>query len=202
MVGTLTMKRRSFLFTLLLLPAVGWAETRVSPAELFTAAVENVAQIYAPAPGTDGRTFSTTLQVVKAPMKELAGRSAKLSYHAPDRLLLSAEVGDQRYAVGRHGDEIWFHVPGKNWGVVGRPDVPKFSNDPASVDRAPVPHFTFPQKAKLALLPTLCTFEEMPAETVLGVACRVIVARPRRPRRRACAFPRWISSWRSRQRES
>jgi len=149
------MKRRFFLCALLVLPAVAWTETPVSPADLFTAAVENLAEVYAPKPGTEAQTFSTTLKIVKAPMKELAGRSATLAYEAPDKLVLSANVQDQRYSLGRRGDEVWFHVPGKNWGVIGRTDVPKFSRDPASVDPASVPLFTFPQRAKLALLPTL-----------------------------------------------
>ena len=148
------MKRRVFLSALLFLPVLTWAEERISPADAFTAAVENLANIYAPTAGAEPRTFSTTLKITRASVKELANRAANVAYQAPDKMMLSAEVQDQRYAVGRRGDEIWFHVPGKNWAVIGRPDVPKFLRDPQSIDSTPVPPFTFPQKAKIALLPT------------------------------------------------
>jgi isopenicillin-N N-acyltransferase like protein len=173
------MTRRFFLATLLsVAPLSLWADPRIAPAEAFTAAMENLAEIYAPKPGAAPQTFSTKLRVVKAPLKETVGREAHLSFQAPDRLLLSANVAEQTYKIGRRGDEAWFHIPDKQWGVIGRPDVPKFASNPASVDRTPVPLFTFPQKAKIALLPTLCTFAESPAETLSGAACRVVIARP------------------------
>ena len=183
------MKRRSFLVALVLLPSLARAEQKATPAELVTAAVENLAEIYAPRPGAEPRSFSTTLRVARAPMKELAGRSATIVYQAPDKLRLAAEVQDERYAVGRNGDEVWFHIPGKNWGVVGKPGLPKFASNPESVDVTAVPPFAFPEKAKVALLPTLCTFEEMPAETVQGIACRVVTARPTPATREAFRLP-------------
>jgi isopenicillin-N N-acyltransferase-like protein len=185
----LTMNRRCFLSALVLLPAVAWADQKTTPSEIFTAAVENLASIYEPGVKTEPRTFSTTLRVVRAPMKEVAGRSAKIAYQAPDRFLLSADVGDQSYRVGRAGNEVWFHIPGKKWGVIGKPDVPKFARTPTSVDATPVPPFTLPEKNKLVLLPTLCTFEELPPETILGTACRVIVARPTDATREAFRLP-------------
>src|SRR6187401_2647305 len=67
----LTMNRRCFLSALVLLPAITWADQKTAPSELFTAAVENLANIYEPGAKAEPRTFSTTLHVVKAPMKEI-----------------------------------------------------------------------------------------------------------------------------------
>lgn len=172
------MHRRLFLSALILLPVLTWAAEKPSASELFSAAAENLAEIYAPKPGGEPKTFSTVLRVVRAPMKEVAGRTAEVAFQAPDKFLLRANVQENIYAAGRAGEEVWFHVPGKNWGIIGKPGLPRFANNPESVDATPLPPFTFPEKAKLALLPTLCSFEELPAETIGGSAYRVIAARP------------------------
>ena len=172
------MKRRIFLLSLLAVPAFVFAEQRLSPADAFTAGVARLAEIYSPKAGSEPQTFSTTLRVLRAPVKELAGREVAVTFQAPDRLLISADVNGGAHMVARDGGEVWFFVPGKKWGVIGKPGVARFAGNPASVDATVLPSFSFPEKAKVALLPLLCTFEEHATETVGGSVCRVIVATP------------------------
>jgi Acyl-coenzyme A:6-aminopenicillanic acid acyl-transferase len=172
------MKRRSFLLAIVLAPVLSLAEQRPAPAQAFTASAEALVDIYQPKHGADPKTFSTTIRVLRAPLKEAVGRDGTLAFQAPDRLRLSAFVDGSAHSVGRDGGEVWFHVSGKKWGVVGKPGVARFASNPASVDDTVLPAFEFAEKAKVALLPTLCTFEEKPAETVGGQSCRVIVATP------------------------
>jgi hypothetical protein len=136
-----------------------FADVRPAPDEVFSLAVERLADVYAPAKAAEPRTFSATLKVVRAPMREVAGREATLAYQAPDRLRIAAEVDGSQYALGRDGQEVWMHAAGKKWGIVGRPGLQRFATNPASVDHTTLPPFTFPERAKIALLPTLCTFE-------------------------------------------
>jgi hypothetical protein len=178
-----------FLAPFVVFPAAVFAEEKIQPADLFTAAVNQFADVYEPPAGTAARTFSTRLRVVRSSVKEAAGREASVAYQAPDKLRLSANVDGSDYAVGRDGNQIWFYVSGKKWGVVGKPGVPKFTADPKSIDDTVLPAFTFPQRAKLALLPTLCDFEERPAETVGGKVCRIVVAIPTPATQRAWEIP-------------
>ena len=99
------MKRRLFLLTILVAPALVFAEERLSSADAFTAGVERLAEIYSPKVGAEPRTFSTTLRVLRTPMKELAGRDVAVAFQAPDRLLLSADVNGGTYTVARDGGE-------------------------------------------------------------------------------------------------
>jgi hypothetical protein len=171
-------------------PAVLLAGERLTPSEAFTEAAEKLAAIVEPKAGTPPQTFSTRLHVVRAPMKEAVGREATIAYQWPDKLILSAQIDDSAYAAGRDGGQIWFHVSGKKWGVVGKPGVPRFTANPASIDDTVLPPFTLPERQKLALLPTLCNFAEQPGETVDGQACRVITATPTIATRLAFKLPK------------
>lgn len=165
------------------------AEVRVAPDALFSSGVERLADVYAPRGKHAPRTFSTTLKVVRSSVKEAAERSATLAFQSPDKLRLAAEVDGALYAVGRDGQEVWMSAAAKNWGIVGKPGLPRFATNPASVDTTVLPPFTFAERAKLALLPTLCTFEEKAGETVQGRACRVVVATPTSATREAFKLP-------------
>ena len=168
---------------------ISFADVRIAPDEVFSSAIERVADVYAPRKTQAARTFSTTLSVVRSSFKEAAGRSATLAFQSPDKLRVAAEVEGSQYAVGRDGQEVWMSAAAKNWGIVGKPGLPRFTTNPASIDATVLPPFTFPERAKLALLPTLCTFEEKAGETVQGRKCRVIVATPTSATREAFKLP-------------
>lgn len=172
-------------------PAALFSAERAAAPEAFTEAVQRLAGIIDPKAGAPAQTFSTKLHVVRAPMKEAVGREATVAYQWPDKLLLSADIDDSAYSVGRDGGQIWFHVSGKKWGVVGKPGVPRFAASPASIDDTVLPAFSLPESGKLALLPTLCDFAEGPAENVHGQNCRVITATPTEATQRAFKLPKY-----------
>jgi hypothetical protein len=169
--------------------SIAFAETRVAPADVFSSAAERLADIYSPRAHAPARTFSTQLRVLRSPWKEASGRSASIAYQAPDKLRISAEVDGSQYSIGRDGQEVWMYAAGKKWGLIGQPGLPRFATNPASVDNTVLPPFTFPERAKLALLPTLCTFEELPGEKVQGRDCRVISASPTPATQQAFSLP-------------
>ena len=157
--------------------AVGAETKKLDAADEFTAAAKKVAALLEPKEGA-AQTLSTRLHVVRAPMKEVLGREARVAYQWPDKLVLSTQIDGSDYALGREGGTVWFHVSGKQWGVIGKPGVARFAQDPASIDDTVLPPFTLPYQAELGLLPTLCRFEERAPEVVDGQPCRVIVAIP------------------------
>ena len=181
--------KRIVLILSLSIATIAFADVRPAPADVFSEAIEHLADVYAPAKKTAARTFSAKLNVVRSSLKEAQGRTAMFAFQAPDKLRLSAEVEGSQYAVGRDGQEVWMNAPGKNWGIVGKPGLLKFSTNPSSIDTAVLPPFTFPERAKIVLLSTLCTFEEKARETVQGRVCRVITATPTDATRRAFTLP-------------
>jgi len=172
-------------------PAALFSAERAASPEAFTEAVQRLAGIIDPKADAPAQTVTTKLHVVRAPMKEAVGREATVAYQWPDKLLLSANIDDSAYSVGRDGGQIWFHVSGKKWGVVGKPGVPRFAANPASIDDTVLPAFSLPESGKLALLPTLCDFAEGPAENVHGQNCRIITATPTDATQRAFRLPKY-----------
>ena len=129
----------------LLLPLLGlslalWvhaAETPAkTPAQLFSAAFNKLADIVDPPNGATPQTFSATLKVVKAEgwPKSVAGQTASFAYQAPDRLMVNATVDGKTYALGRNQQQLWIHAPAKKFGVVGVPGVPRFASAPDKKD--------------------------------------------------------------------
>jgi len=179
----------------LLLPQIATAQQvpTNSPTEVFAKALTRLAAIVQPPPNEPARTFSTTVRIVKAGglPKELAGREFELAIQAPDHLRLAAEWEEQRYIVGRDGQELWVHVPGKQFGLLGTTNVARFSSAPASQDTTPLGPLKLPVPAEqLMLLPLLTELEALPNETVGGAACRVLKAKPRAEAAQALKLPR------------
>lgn len=88
--------------------------------------------------------------------QDITGQSIHLDYQSPNQLKLSAKVDGKDYAVGRAGDEIWLHAPQNGLAVVGVDDVPRFANDPESIQVVRLPDFNLPVKRwQLRLLPAL-----------------------------------------------
>lgn len=154
--------------------------------------VNQIMSVLAPAPDSESRTFSTTLRIVRAGglPKEVLGREADLAFQAPDKLRLSAKVGDETYSAGRNGGRLWMHVAGKKFGVIGSPDAPRFKTDEGSPDGTTLPPFKLPvTREQLLLLPLLCSVETLPDEIVLGETCAVLRLTPKSEARAAMNLP-------------
>ena len=86
----------------------------------------------------------------------------------------------KRQLLGRSGDSLWLHAPGKDFGVVGRPGVPRFAAEPEVLDETRLEPFALPvPRAQLALAAVLFAVEGLPGEEVGGVPCHVLAAEPR-----------------------
>ncbi|HCN27475.1 MAG TPA: hypothetical protein DIT64_01550 [Verrucomicrobiales bacterium] len=154
--------------------------------------VNQIMSVLAPAPDSAPRTFSTTLRIVRATglPQDVVGREAALAFQAPDKLRLSAKVGDETYSAGRNGGRLWMHVAGKKFGVIGSPDAPRFKTDEGRPDGTKLPPFKLPvTREQLLLLPLLCSVETLPDEAVLDEPCAVLRLTPKSEARAAMNLP-------------
>jgi hypothetical protein len=86
-----------------------------------------------------------------------------------------ATVKGQTYAGCRDGQELWAHVPGKKFGVIGRAGVPRFAEDPTSIDTTVLPPLKLPINLSQLQWPLmLMTMEGRPDEEIGGVKCHVV----------------------------
>jgi hypothetical protein len=152
-----------------------------TPQEVLGSAVGRLMTLIEPPAGAAPRTLTTTLRIVEAEGlgKDLAGRGAQIALQAPDRLAVTVEIEGRELQLGRNGQELWLFAPGKKFGVIGLPDVPRFRTRPDSVDCTPLPPFKLPvPREQLLLLPLMMQLEALPAETVGEVRCHVIRGTP------------------------
>jgi hypothetical protein len=163
-------------------PFVRAQETpKPTPAALFGDALQKLAALVEPAPGTPPQALSVLLKVSRADglPKEMVGRAVDLSWQAPDRLVLNAELGGERYSAGRDGESLWIHAPGKKFGVIGKPGLPRFASEPDVLDDTRLGRWKLPlPREQLLLLPLLCKVEQGADEPLDGVACRMLRATP------------------------
>jgi isopenicillin-N N-acyltransferase like protein len=153
-----------------------------TPVESFSAALQAIVGILEPAAGSEPKTFSTRLELVKAEglPKVLSGQSARLAIQAPDRLQLSAEHKGKSYSAGRDQQELWIYVPDKEFGVLGRRGESRFAAAPGKKDSTRLGPLKLPLKREqLALLPLLMIVEALPPETLNNVPCEVLSVTPR-----------------------
>jgi outer membrane lipoprotein-sorting protein len=179
----------------LLLPrlAAGQQAETNSPSQVFAGALARLVAIFQPPTNEPSRTFTTTLKILKADgvSGELAGHELEVAVQAPDHLRLSTEWKHQHYIAGRNGEDLWVYVPGKKFGLIGSPNVARFSASSASRDTAPLGPLKLPIPAEqLMLLPLLTELEALPNETVGGTACHVLKATPKPEAARALKLPR------------
>ncbi len=178
------MKPLRFLSTcawLLVATSVLRAQNTAAPnaSELLAKAVLQAAAIVEPAPGTPARTFSATVNIARSSQASLAGRSAQLAFQAPDRLRLATTIERRSLSFGRDGDQLWILAPQKKFGVLGSPEVPRFSTRPDSIDATPLGKVKLPMpREQLVLLPLLLQAELAPTETVDGARCHVLRLTP------------------------
>lgn len=149
---------------------------------LFSGALARLVNIVSPPTNQPPRTFTTTLKLVKAGglQKELLGQQLNLAFQAPDHLRLEATWDGKPYAVGRNGQELWVHVPAKQFGLVGSPGVPRFSALPDSQDTTPLGPLRVPvPPEQILVLPFLVELELLPNANISGTECRVVKAVPK-----------------------
>ena len=160
-------------------PSVAQQTETNSPLRSFAGALTRLVQVIQPATNEPPRTFTTTLKIVKADglPEELVGHEFALAYQAPDHLRLSAQWDGQDYVICRDAQEVWVHMPGKKFGLLGLPDVPLFTAVPDLKDTTPLNPIRLPvQPEQLLLLPLLTDVTALPDESVNGTSCRVLKA--------------------------
>ena len=152
-----------------------------TPAALLGEALQKLAALVEPMPGAAPQTVSATLRVSRGDgvPGSLQGRSLEFAWQAPDRLRLAAKIGDDSFLAGRDRAALWVHAPGKNFGLVGQPGLPRFASEPDQLDDTKLGKWKLPlPREQLLLLPLLCKVERGADETLDGVACRVLRATP------------------------
>jgi hypothetical protein len=107
---------------------------------VFSGALAKLVQLLKPLTNEPLNTFVTTVKLSKAGglTRELLGGELEIALQAPDRIRLASEYGGSRYVVCRDGQQIWVHVPGKKFGVIGTPDVAPFASAPGQKDDKPL----------------------------------------------------------------
>jgi len=152
-----------------------------TPVALFGDALQKLAALIEPPAGAPAPTISSTLVVSRADglPKDLLGREFDFAWQAPNRLRLTGDLNGDRYAAGRDGEVLWIHAPGKNFGVVGKPGLPRFAAEPDVIDDTRLGRWKLPMpREQLLLLPLLCKVERGEDELLDGVTCRVLRATP------------------------
>lgn len=169
--------RLSLLVIVPLLAIVARAEQAATtkPSVTINSMLQRVGSLVEPAEAA--KTFTATLRVAKADglPKEVTGATIEIAAQAPDRLGLVAKIAEHTVAVCRDGQELWAHVPEKKFGVIGKPGVLRFAEDPNSIDTTVLPPLAFPVSAsqvQFALM--LTTMEAAPDETIDGERCSVV----------------------------
>lgn len=162
-------------------PLIVWAEQAgappTSPSKVVNGALQRIATLVEPVAGQPVRTFTTTLRVTRADglPKEVMGATVELALQAPDHAGIVAHVKGQTYAACRDGQEIWGHIPEKHFGVLGKPGVVRFAEDPSSIDHTVLPPLKLPiNLSQLQWALMLASMEAAADEEIDGAKCSVI----------------------------
>ncbi|HEY5912894.1 MAG TPA: C45 family peptidase [Verrucomicrobiae bacterium] len=149
---------------------------------VFSGALARLVNIIMAPTNQPPRTFTTTLKLTKGGglSKELLGQQLTVAFQAPDHLRLASQWSGNSYVIGRSGQQLWVHIPAKKFGLIGSPEVPRFSAVPDSLDATPLGPFKLPvPPEQILVLPFLVTLEALPDERVGATECRVIKAIPK-----------------------
>ena len=118
------------------------------PISVLTTVLSRWAQLVQPAPGEAPRTVVVRAAVTRA--RGVPGALDKLAadvaFQAPDRLRVTASVDGKPHDLGRDGQQLWVHLPHKNFGLLGRSGVPRFATHPDELDETKLPPFALPIK--------------------------------------------------------
>jgi len=87
---------------------------------------------------------------------ELPPMPIQLRWKAPDHLKLQTEIEEVAATMCRNGEELWIHVPEKQYALVGQPDLPRFTGYPDSVEAVELPSLDLPvSRWQMRLAPML-----------------------------------------------
>ncbi|MDB6034385.1 MAG: Alpha/beta hydrolase family protein [Verrucomicrobiales bacterium] len=137
------------------------AQEDKTAAEIFAASVSKLVGFLDPgtnAPST--LSLKVTVAGGEGFAKNLEGNGGHLAFQAPDRVRVSADVGNKTYMVGRNGQELWAYVPHKKFGVVGISGTARFASAPDKLDHTRMEPLQLPiPREQLAILPLLAKVE-------------------------------------------
>ena len=157
-------------------------ETPKTPTELLTSALQRIVAIVEPGPDAPRKTFVSEIEFVKTEglPKALADQTASIAFQGPDHLKISAHYKSKVYSAGRNGQQVWFHVPDKKFGVVGKRGESRFATAPEKKDATRLGPMKLPISAdKLALIPLLMNVQALPEEKVGASSCFGISVTPK-----------------------
>ncbi len=174
--------------------AVPAQETQTNaPPQLFAQALTKFVAIFQAPTNAAPRTFTAGLKILKAGglPKALVEQEIALAFQGPDRLRLSAKWEQQRYVVGRDGQELWVHVPEKKFALLGKPDKAPFITSATIPETKALGPISLPVKAEqLVVLPFLTDVKALPQETLRDAGCHVLEATPKAEAIDALGLPR------------
>lgn len=156
------------------------APLRAAPVDaddLLLGAVKKWEALIEPRDGQAPQTFSAQVKLVKSQglIDAVSGLTVDVGYQAPDRLRASAVFGGETYTVGRDGQQLWVHEPGKKFAVLGKSGVVRFKADHNSVDDTVMPPFTLPVSRLELRAALLLVHAELGGEEKIGADdCQIL----------------------------
>src|SRR5215208_5610450 len=107
------------------------------PDEILKSTLSRLTAIIEPAPNAAPKTFTTQLKLTRSDGLPNQAKDAtiNLAFQAPDHLMLTVKANNDTYQIARDGQQLWIYTPAKKFGVIGSPEIPRFSADPTSIDR-------------------------------------------------------------------
>jgi outer membrane lipoprotein-sorting protein len=128
------------------------------------------------------RTFVARFRVVAAEgvSKDFQGQTVAVAIQPPDRLRLALNIKGDNYELGRDGEDIWIYAAAKDFCVVGKPGIPRFSAAPETVDTSELGPLEVPfPRGRLRWLPYFVEVTRLPDENFGTNRCTVLDVKPR-----------------------
>ena len=164
----------------------------LAPASFLARLVPEALKYLNPPSDEEAKTIELDLAVVEATgvPKELIGEKISILVRPPEHLRITAHLMDTDIVIGRRGpDEIWFYVPSKKFGLVGSPEIPRFTADPASASHPKLDKIGLPlEQNQIALLPLLLK-ADVKEGTLNGEAVRIVTAQATPEAQQAFGLP-------------
>jgi hypothetical protein len=169
------------------------------PQQLFAAVLSNLVTLVEPPLEVEPWALSTRVEFTRAKglPAALQNAAADLAFQAPNRLRLGTRVEDRPLIIGRDGPDLWAFAPDKQFGLLGKPGVTRFSSDPASRDDTRLEPFRLPlQREQIFMLPLICVAWLEGVQAVDGVGCQVLSIMPHPQAANAIKLPNFtIRAW-------
>ena len=173
------MKKLFFLLSSIALISVPCRADDFTSASFLARLVPEALKYLNPPSAAEAKTIELDLAVIEATgvPKELIGEKISILVRPPEHLRITARVMDTDIIIGRRGpDEIWFYVPAKKFGLIGLPEIPRFTADPTSASHPKLDKIGLPvEQNQIALLPMLLK-GDVKEGTLNGEAVRIVHA--------------------------